>query len=407
MLLQTGAETRDPAKRRKPVAMAKGKRKRRGEIESQEDESPIGTPSKFKIHDSEARNLSLHALKEQDGGCCFKLTYYDRTSTMHAKKITEESTVEEISIYLAELPIALSSYNDAFTLYDKLCIDNNISFESEFESFLSLVHVGKTRVGVIQTKLQILKSSCQESPFPRSSKPTTNAIRLPKLVLPKFDGDILKFREFLEIFDAAISSSSLSDVEKFVCLREHVQGKARGTIEGLELCSANFNVTLSILKERFGNSQIHTDAHFLAMTNLPAASVKSASLRKLYDEVERNLRSLKALGQDIDHPLFIPMITSKLPQTVMMQLTMANGDEHWDVSSLRQALGKFVHINVKKHLNRSQSKPNILFLVKKRPLLLVSFVPNDVSGASIAKANITVMNVRNTQRWRVERHTRS
>ena len=72
------------------------------------------------------------------------------------------------------------------------------------------------------------------------------------------------------------------------------------------------------------------------MTNLPAASVKSASLRKLYDEVERNLRSLKALGQDIDHPLFIPLITSKLLQTVMMQLTMANGDEHWDVSTLNR-----------------------------------------------------------------------
>ena len=130
-----------------------------------------------------------------------------------------------------------------------------------------------------------------------------------------------------------------------------MEGKARGTI-GLEPCSANFNVALSILKKRFGNSQIHTDAHFLTMTNLPAASVKSASLRKLHDEVERNLhdevernlRSLKALGQDIDHPLFILMITSKLPQTVMMQLTMANGDEHWDVSTLRQALGKFVHM---------------------------------------------------------------
>ena len=93
-----------------------------------------------------------------------------------------------MSIYLAELSIALSSYNDAFTFYDKLCGDNNISFESEFESFLSLGHVGKTRVGITQTKLQTLKSSSQESPFPRSSKPATNAIRLPKFVLPKFDG---------------------------------------------------------------------------------------------------------------------------------------------------------------------------------------------------------------------------
>eukprot|EP00117_Sycon_ciliatum_P014471 scpid37562/ scgid14717/ len=101
---------------------------------------------------------------------------------------------------------------------------------------------------------------------------------------------------------------------------------------------------MDVLEERFGDVQIHIDSHYTAMTHLPPATDKPASLRKLLDEIERNLRSLEALKQDVEHPLFIPMITANLPQAVMVQLELARGSDSWTVASLRKALGILVRV---------------------------------------------------------------
>ena len=78
------------------------------------------------------------------------------------------------------------------------------------------------------------------------------------------------------------------------------------------------------------------------MTSLPPATSKSKSLRKLYDEVQGSLQGLTALGQDVNHPLCVPMIITKLPQAVLIQLELTKETDTWSVPSLRAALGAIV-----------------------------------------------------------------
>ena len=52
-----------------------------------------------------------------------------------------------------------------------------------------------------------------------------NASRLPKLTLPIFGGDPLKWKTFWDSFDSAVHSNNvLTNVQKFNYLRAHLEG---------------------------------------------------------------------------------------------------------------------------------------------------------------------------------------
>ena len=69
---------------------------------------------------------------------------------------------------------------------------------------------------------------------------TTNSnaggIRLPKINLPKFNGDVTRFMSFWQSFNCAIhSNDSLSAVNKMNYLVNLLEGPAHSTVTGLEL----------------------------------------------------------------------------------------------------------------------------------------------------------------------------
>ena len=80
----------------------------------------------------------------------------------------------------------------------------------------------------------------------------------------------------------------------------------------------------------------------IAIYRLPATNQVN-SLRQCYDAIERNLRSLEAMGKDVNHRHFVALICDKLPQRVIYQLYMIKDeDEDWTVPKLRQLLGKHI-----------------------------------------------------------------
>jgi len=59
--------------------------------------------------------------------------------------------------------------------------------------------------------------------------------------------------------------------------------------------------------------------------------------------MERHLRSLEAVGENVNYRYFVAIISEKLPQKVLYQLYMLKGDnEEWTVPKLRQLLGKHI-----------------------------------------------------------------
>ena len=101
---------------------------------------------------------------------------------------------------------------------------------------------------------------------------------------------------FLDSYEAAIhNSSELSDVQKFTYLRSYLTDAALKSVSGLTLTNENYEKALTILKERYGNKQAIVSTHMEKLANLRVVSSDAniTGLRKLFDEIESNVRVFK------------------------------------------------------------------------------------------------------------------
>ena len=100
-----------------------------------------------------------------------------------------------------------------------------------------------------------------------------NAVRLPKLQLRHFNGDLTKWTSFWESFEAAVDSNpDLSNVEKFNYLSSLLKNTVREAIPGLSLTEANYTEAVSTLKKRFGGTQQIISKHMEALLQVEAVT---------------------------------------------------------------------------------------------------------------------------------------
>ena len=88
------------------------------------------------------------------------------------------------------------------------------------------------------------------------TEPIERRVKLPKLSLKSFNGDITTWTTFWDSYESAIhSNTSLSDIDKFNYLKSLLERSAHEAIAGLTLTSANYHEAVAILKKRFGSRQ--------------------------------------------------------------------------------------------------------------------------------------------------------
>ena len=104
-----------------------------------------------------------------------------------------------------------------------------------------------------------------------------------------------------------------------------LSGEAKNSVSGIQLSNENYQVAVELLKERYGDKQAVVTSHYIELINLKPAPNNPKGLRKMYNDVEKHLRSLQALEQDTYQDLFISIITSKLPKDIVIQLEIQKG----------------------------------------------------------------------------------
>ena len=195
-----------------------------------------------------------------------------------------------------------------------------------------------------------------------SARPVEHTVKLPKLELPYFDGNLLAWREFFDAFESAIDSNpSLSDIQKHQYLRSKLKGDAKSLLSGLSVNAENYYyyynhdglepirynncaVALKLLLDRFGNKQKVIDAHYLALMDMPPAKGAIVKIRATYDILNKHLRSLEALEQDANQEIFVSLILSKLPSDIHERLEVGKDcDDPWTVKSLMSSLDRCIH----------------------------------------------------------------
>ena len=138
-------------------------------------------------------------------------------------------------------------------------------------------------------------------------------IKLPKLNLPVFGGDVLQWPSFLDQFEANVDSIDLPVISKFSYLRTLLEGEPKRAIEGLSLTADHYDVACSILKDRFGRKETIIFTHIQKLYNLSVPSKCTvASLWRLNDELKAHTLSLEAL--DIDGKQYGVILTPLIPR---------------------------------------------------------------------------------------------
>ena len=139
-----------------------------------------------------------------------------------------------------------------------------------------------------------------------------------------------------------------------------MRGDASRSISGFPLTNANYQRSIELLRERFGQRHQIIDAHMEAMLYLTNPTNQLASLRHFYDTLETPIRGLEALGKSHESygGILVPIIFRKLPVDLKKNLARGHTNEEWSLDELRKAILKEVEILEACHGN-SDPEPQV------------------------------------------------
>ena len=226
--------------------------------------------------------------------------------------------------------------------------------------------------------------------------------KLPKLVLPKFKGDITLWKTFWDSFCSAVhNNKNLTSIDKFNHLNSLLEGQAKRCIQGLSLSEQNYEAATELLRQRFGNPQLVISTHMDELLKIPACvGDKVSQLRFVYDKISVNVRGLEALGVRASQygSLLIPVVMSKLPQDIRLQIARKTSKEVWEISEILDVIRNEVEARemsdgvkvVQSDKSKFPSKPPSLstFLVNNgpnKPNIKCVYCSGDHYSASCAK----------------------
>ena len=169
--------------------------------------------------------------------------------------------------------------------------------------------------------------------------PASDRVKLPKISLPHFRGNLMRWTAFFDSFNSAVHlNDRLSEIDKFNYLRSLLEGPAYDAIAGLALSAVNYREAIEILKKRFGNKQLIISKHMESLLSVNAVTSDHhlRDLRRLYDQSEANIRSLRALGVEPESygAMLSSVLLSKLPPDLRLIVSRKVSADDLDMESL-------------------------------------------------------------------------
>ena len=181
---------------------------------------------------------------------------------------------------------------------------------------------------------------------PKQKADVKSQIKLPKLDLPTFDGDILHWQEFWDVFRVAVHEQELPKVTKFSYLKSSLRGTAANAISGISITNDNYDTAIKLLGDKFGKKEAIVETLYSHLQHLQTAMNKTGDIKFTYESIEKILRQLEAQGKDISHQrILVQQILSKFPLQVIVRLEKSKKlEDVWTVPLLRKSLQRYVTI---------------------------------------------------------------
>ena len=121
-----------------------------------------------------------------------------------------------------------------------------------------------------------------------------------------FNGNLLGWQEFWDIFNSTIHQQSLSNV-KFSYLKSSLRGAATSAVSGISVTDGNYPIAIALLKEKFGRKEAIVEALYSLsqLQILPISQKRFSDVKFTYDAIEKILRQLESQTEDINRQRII------------------------------------------------------------------------------------------------------
>ncbi|GBN58736.1 hypothetical protein AVEN_181857-1, partial [Araneus ventricosus] len=201
-------------------------------------------------------------------------------------------------------------FDAIYTACDETVID---SYVEEQESILE--NIDETYLTVVR---KFKTSNCSSS-----KTEVSDSVKLPKLSLPTFTGNINEWITFKDLFNAAVNNnSSLSDSQRLTYLKLSLKYEAFKIIQSIPVSDSNYKIAWNLLEERYSNKREQVFALIKRLMSLQQIQSESTTaLLNLVDNINEIIRSLDILKQNVEHfsdTLILYIIQQKLDNSSRM-----------------------------------------------------------------------------------------
>ena len=150
-------------------------------------------------------------------------------------------------------------------------------------------------------------------------------VRLPKLELRKFKGDLMQWTEFWEQYRVSIHiNNNLGTLEKFTYLKGNLEGPPLTTIGPLALTEENYEKAIGMLEDRYGRPDKIQEAHLRMMEEISPIFEASDKKRlgKFQEMIEGHQKGLEAVGIEPKsyEMIMVPKLMRKLLLLIRTQI---------------------------------------------------------------------------------------
>ncbi|KAJ8879676.1 hypothetical protein PR048_020284 [Dryococelus australis] len=241
---------------------------------------------------------------------------------------------------------------------DKLTSGDLIGFNVDASGDESEAH--DEDLGEVQDRLTTLlvrlhKLGTENSAIVSPNSEVDSEVRLPKLQLLVFGGNLKDWLSFKDLFESAVhSNKTLTGAQKLHYLKGSIQGKAATLLKSVPITSVNYTEACGILTTQYQNKRELVDTTLKRLFSRPVVQQESVvMLRRLLDSVVECTRLLKVLGQPVEHwdSILVFLVTERLD---------CESRKEWQLSLTDDELPKFEKlVQFQEHRTRALAVANV------------------------------------------------
>lgn len=215
--------------------------------------------------------------------------YLRRITEIHAIAEAAQKDAQQKTAFLVRYADVAEIAEDFQLAHLKMIQDANADFEVE--------DAHRARFDMMYYSIKAIYHALEPTHPPTVSVSTSSKVKLPKIPLPHFSGDLASWPSFIALYNTSIhENAQLSSIEKYQYLTASLTGDALNVVKNLPLSPEHYAIAYDLLVSRYQNKRKLATHYWHSLVDAKPLKMDSAeALRRLLDVFNENIRALKLM----------------------------------------------------------------------------------------------------------------